>query len=87
MTDEEIFDLADKYGSYDDFGRWQFHPDRLISFALSVIQSEHKAVLDTIDELTGMEADRNAMFSDGYDHALSHIKEFVEARGMKQGGA
>jgi hypothetical protein len=40
-----------------------------------------------IDELTGMEADRNAMFSDGYDHALSHIKEFVEARGMKQGGA
>lgn len=36
MTDEEIFDLADQYGWMDDFGRWNFQPDRLVSFALAM---------------------------------------------------
>ncbi len=39
MTDEEIFDLADDYGAWqDDFGRWNFQPDRLVSFALEVLR-------------------------------------------------
>ena len=36
MTDEEIFDLADQYGWMDDFGRWNFQLDRLVSFALAM---------------------------------------------------
>lgn len=36
MTDEEIFDAADQYGWMDDFGRWNFQPDRLVSFALGM---------------------------------------------------
>ena len=36
MTNEEIFDLADQYGWMDDFGRWNFQPDRLVSFALAM---------------------------------------------------
>jgi hypothetical protein len=36
MTDEEIFDSADQYGWMDDFGRWNFQPDRLVSFALAM---------------------------------------------------
>jgi hypothetical protein len=36
MTDEEIFDLADQYGWMDDFGRWNFQPERLVSFALAM---------------------------------------------------
>ena len=33
MTDKEIFDLAEKYGDWDDFGRWTFrNDDRLLAF-------------------------------------------------------
>ncbi len=46
----------------------------------AAVAAEQKAVLDTVDELTGMERDRNALFSEGYDHALFHIKQFVEGR-------
>jgi hypothetical protein len=27
MTDEEVFELADKYGWVDDFNRWNFQGD------------------------------------------------------------
>jgi hypothetical protein len=50
-------------------------------FAVLVAAVERKAVLDTIDELMGMERERHPMFSEGYDHALLHLKEFVSARG------
>ena len=36
MTDEEIFDLAERHGWMDDFGRWNFKDDGLISFALAM---------------------------------------------------
>jgi hypothetical protein len=39
-----------------------------------------KAVIETIDELMGMESDRHPMFSEGYDYALDHIKQFVRGR-------
>jgi len=45
--------------------------------------AEREAVLDTIDELMGMERERHPMFSEGYDHALLHLKEFVSARGQE----
>jgi len=33
MSDKEIFELAEKYGDWDDFGRWTFkNDDRLLSF-------------------------------------------------------
>jgi len=44
------------------------------------IAAEREATLGTIDELIGMERDRHPMFSEGYDYALLHIKEFVTAR-------
>ena len=36
MTDEDIFEISDQYGWMDDFGRWNFQPDRLVSFALTM---------------------------------------------------
>ena len=54
--------------------------DHLEKFAHLVAAAERQSVLVTIDELRGMESDRNTMFSDGYDHALSHIEEFIRAR-------
>ena len=37
-------------------------------------------VLDFIEEFIGAEQGRHPMFSDGYDLALSHVKELVEAK-------
>jgi hypothetical protein len=42
------------------------------------VADERKAILETVDELTGAEQYRNAMFSDGYDHALGHVKDFIK---------
>ena len=47
------------------------------------VLAEREAVIETIDELMGMESDRHPMFSEGYDHALDHIKQFVQGRGKK----
>jgi hypothetical protein len=44
------------------------------------VAAERKAILETVDELTGAEQYRNAMFSDGYDYALGHVKEFIKGR-------
>jgi hypothetical protein len=33
MTDKEVFELAEKYGDWDDFGYWLFrNDDRLLAF-------------------------------------------------------
>jgi hypothetical protein len=48
-----------------------------------IAERERTAVIETIDELMGMESDRHPMFSEGYDHALDHIKQFVQGRGKK----
>jgi len=41
---------------------------------------ERDAMMQTINELMGSEHDRNPMFSEGYNHALRHVYQFVEAR-------
>ena len=46
-------------------------------------EHERIAVIETIDELMGMESDRHPMFSEGYDYALDHIKRFVQGRRKK----
>jgi hypothetical protein len=44
MNDKEIFDLAEKYGEWDDFGRWTFrNDDRLLAFVLAVQEVEREA--------------------------------------------
>ena len=52
-------------------------------FAELVRQDERIAVLETIEELKGMESDRHPMFSEGYDYALDHIEQFVQGREKK----
>ena len=57
--------------------------DLLKEIEWQVKEREREAVLQTIDELKGMERERNLMFSEGYEYALDHIEEFVRARGEK----
>ena len=52
-------------------------------FAELVRADEREAVLEAVEALTGMEADRHKMFSEGYDHALYHISQVVEGRSKK----
>jgi hypothetical protein len=45
---------------------------------------ERDAMMQTINELMGSERDRNPMFSEGYDHALRHLYQFVGARSKEK---
>jgi len=37
---EKIFELAEKYGDWDDFGRWTFRDnDRLLSFVDAIVRT------------------------------------------------
>jgi hypothetical protein len=46
MTDEDIFEISDKYGWLDDFGRWNFNDDGLIKFALAIKTAEWVGLTD-----------------------------------------
>jgi hypothetical protein len=43
MTNEEIFELAETYGEWDDFGRWTFrNNDGLLRFVDAVNMSQER---------------------------------------------
>jgi hypothetical protein len=85
MTSDDIVRMAREIAgvTYPDgttgvkIGMSEEHLER---FSKLVAAAEHKAILETVDELTGAEQYRNAMFSDGYDYALGHVKDFIEGR-------
>ena len=83
MTSDDIVRMAREAGLCDGDGR---DSDSIViasyleRFVKLVVAAEHKAILETVDELTGAEQYRNAMFSDGYDYALGHVKQFIEGR-------
>jgi hypothetical protein len=87
MNTEEIIRMAQeawgegKLYRFDSPKHWPEVEEMFVRFANLVAAAEQKATLDTVDELIGMERDRSALFSEGYDHALFHIKQFVEGRG------
>jgi hypothetical protein len=86
MTRDEIIDMANKAHAYIDRHFLVASSTGIASFehfARLVAEREREAVLDTIDELMGMERERHPMFSEGYDHALLHLKKFVSAREKK----
>jgi len=46
MTNEQIFEIADKYGDWDDFGRWTFRDnDGLLRFVDAVAKAEKQEPL------------------------------------------
>lgn len=83
MTEAEIAG----YMGWRGPGAYTDHLMRRIRVLVVEVQKrERRAVLDTVDELRGAERERNSMFSDGYDHALGHIEEFVRGRNEQQQG-
>ena len=44
MKDKEIFELAETYGEWDDFGRWTFRTDdKLLGFVMRIQEAEREA--------------------------------------------
>jgi membrane protease subunit (stomatin/prohibitin family) len=40
MTNEQIFELAETYGEWDDFGRWTFKTnDKLLAFTDAIVRT------------------------------------------------
>ena len=87
MTDEEIFDLADQYGWMDDFGRWNFQPDRLVSFALAMSEKNVRVsdknrlirIMGTFDLATG-HADTMDQALDALESELRDVLGHLRAR-------
>lgn len=50
MTDEDIFQLAEKNGYLDDFGRWNFTDDGLLDFVFEVQKAEREKTWSEIME-------------------------------------
>jgi len=44
MTDEQVFELAEKIGFQDDFGRWNFTSENLLDFVFMVQKAEREWV-------------------------------------------
>jgi hypothetical protein len=52
VNDEQIFDLAENYADWDDFGRWTFRDsDKLVGFVLAIQQAEREACAKICDDL------------------------------------
>jgi hypothetical protein len=83
MNRDDIIRMAEEASGGRQPDGWgvMLDHEQLERFANLVAEAERKAVLEMIDELVGMERDRNTMFSDGHDYALHQVTEFVLARG------
>ena len=79
---ELAFQSAGGLVRFDERG-FMLYEDEVEKFAELVRADEREAVLETVEALTGMESDRHKMFSEGYDHALYHIRQLVEGRSKK----
>ena len=73
---------AERQESYwqEEARRYAGNADFWREKAKAAVAAEQTAVLQTIEEFMGSEKERHPMFSDGYDHALSHIQQFVKGR-------
>ena len=71
MTDEEIFEQAEKYGDWDDFGRWTFRDnDGLLRFVDAVNMSQER-----VDETAKDEHKREWVGLDGEIPGLGLVTE------------
>lgn len=87
MKLQEVLECAIESGAFKenrpliDRKYWVFPCEEdLQAFVGLITAADKKAILDAVDALMGTEEGRNPMFSEGYDHALRHIEEFVRGR-------
>ena len=55
MTNEQIFELAEEHGDWDDFGRWTFRDnDRLLAFVDAILKVERETCAVLIESTPTM---------------------------------
>jgi hypothetical protein len=55
MTNEEIYELAEEHGDWDDFGRWTFRDnDRLLAFVDAILKVERETCAVLIESTPTM---------------------------------
>jgi hypothetical protein len=57
MTNEEIFELAETYGDWDDFGRWTFRDDDQLLAFVDAVQKAEREVCAKVCDLVAREID------------------------------
>jgi hypothetical protein len=76
---EVVVMLAEAIDQNREYKSWHVSTQHVITFAKMIQKKEHDAVLETIDALYNSE-DPHPMYQEGYNHALDHIKQFIEGR-------
>ena len=80
-----LWEMLEGYSS--EYGSLNAEDDclgELQRFAALVAAAEREEIRQYADEFIGSEAERNNMFSEGYDHALYHLKKVLDGRDRRQ---
>jgi hypothetical protein len=82
MNDKEIFDLAETYGEWDDFGRWTFRDnDGLLRFVDSIVRTHTPEDIKKIErKWVGLTDDEFQACFDHADGTLGSLMYAIEAK-------
>jgi hypothetical protein len=81
MNDKEIFDLAEKYGEWDDFGRWTFRTDdKLLRFVVAVQEAEKQEPLVWMNKYGHVASFKNDEYTAPLYTAPVHASDMSQER-------
>jgi hypothetical protein len=81
MNDKEIFDLAEKYGEWDDFGRWTFRTDdKLLRFVVAVQEAEKQEPLVWMNKYGHVASFKNDEYTAPLYTAPVHASDISQER-------
>jgi len=81
MNDEQIFELAEKNGFQDDFGRWNFTDEELLDFVFMVQKAERENAKPK--EWVGLTVEEARKFYEKYtnrEELIYAIDKFLEEK-------
>jgi hypothetical protein len=86
MTNEQIFELAEKHGDWDDFGRWTFRDDdQLLAFVDAIQKNEREACAKVCEEVSDSAHALWKVGADPTEHGreigAEHCAQAIRARG------
>ena len=81
MTDKEIFELAETYGEWDDFGRWTFRTDdKLLRFVVAVQEAEKQEPLVWMNKYGHVASFKNDEYTAPLYTAPVHASDMSQER-------
>jgi hypothetical protein len=81
MNDKEIFELAETYGEWDDFGRWTFRTDdKLLRFVVAVQEAEKQEPLVWMNKYGHVASFKNDEYTAPLYTAPVHASDMSQER-------